>query len=183
MKKGLLAAVILLLLASSGFFAYRWNNAEKRLAETVAYTHSFMDSLTATVEFPKPPYATGVRDSVYWQWVATSAQLKVRKAQEVVRHWVGLRQTVIEDYEVEILKQAGLVDPPKQLREDLEAHPELIPYDQVLGGTMSFGDIILLPQNYAFADFEDGHIGGNILLSYEVKDAKITWKRLWAELL
>jgi hypothetical protein len=35
---------------------------------------------------------------------------------------------------------------------------------------------------YAFATFEDGHIQGEMLLSYEVSNGKIEWKRLWAEL-
>ena len=42
--------------------------------------------------------------------------------------------------------------------------------------------IVLLDPPYVFAAFDDGHIGGHMLLSYEISEGKIEWKRLWAEL-
>jgi hypothetical protein len=183
MKRLLLAAIILLLVASATFFANRWRNAESRLEKNTAWTHSFMDSLGSTIEFPAPPYMTGARDSVYWQWVATSATLKVRMAQQIVRDLNATRADALDDSDVFVLKQRGLADPSRELRQSLEAHVDLIPYEAVLGGTMGFHQIVLLPNGFVFAEFDDGHIQGHMLLSYEVEDGKIEWKRLWAELI
>ena len=41
--------------------------------------------------------------------------------------------------------------------------------------------IVLLKPPYIFAEFEDGHIGGTMLVQYTVlPGAQIQWKRLWA---
>ena len=43
--------------------------------------------------------------------------------------------------------------------------------------------IALLKAPYAFAEFEDGHIGGVMLVKYTIRPgAQIDWKRLWASL-
>jgi hypothetical protein len=88
--------------------------------------------------------------------------------------------------EVEGMKREGLENPPKQLRESLVAHPELIPYRGTGGATMAFvpGErILLLRRPYAFAEFEDGHAGGNMLLEYSILPGpRVEWKRLWAAL-
>jgi hypothetical protein len=182
-KRLLLAAIILLLVASTAFFAHRWRSAEIRIVRQTEWTHLFMDSLGSNIEFPKPPYATGVHDSVYWQWVATSATLKLRMAQKVVQDLVATRQAALDENDILVLKHQGLTEPAKQLRESLESHLELIPYEAVLGGTMGFHQIVLLPNQFVFAEFDDGHIQGHMLLAYEVEAGKIEWKRLWAELL
>lgn len=178
-----LLTCFLLTLLAAGYFAYRWRKADAELRETVQWTHVVMDSLAADMTFPNPPYQTGVRDSVYWQWVATGAQLKLRKAQEIVRHWVSLRSTLLDEIDLMHLKEEGLDDPPRQLRESLIARADLIPFPGELGGTMRFHEdaIVLLPPPYAFATFEDGHVGGSMLVAYSVKPgARIEWTRLWA---
>lgn len=74
----------------------------------------------------------------------------------------------------------GLRDPNKDIRADLIKHNELIPYKGVLGGTMKFNsdkDIYILSAKWVRAYFDDGHIGGWILLEYQVSDGgKILWK-------
>jgi hypothetical protein len=185
MKKNLLVIALFVSLLASGLFAYRWRKADAQRRETIQWTHALMDSLATTVAFPNPPYRTAERDSLYWRWVATMAEIKMRNWQGVVRHWVGLRQTLLEEYEIEELKTAGLTDPPRQLRESLVAHADLIPYPGVLGGTMSIDSdhIVLLQSPYAFAIFEDGHEQGSMLVSYSVQPGgRIEWKRLWAAL-
>lgn len=61
---------------------------------------------------------------------------------------------------------------------DLLKHPELIPYEAVLGGVMSFykETTDVLSDRWVFAYFEDGHINGNMLLEYSVKNGVISWK-------
>lgn len=67
----------------------------------------------------------------------------------------------------------------KDIINDLRKHPELIPYDGVLGGTMGFYDpegIHILSDRWVFAGFDDGHINGYMLLSYSINDGKISWE-------
>jgi len=169
----------------AGFFAYRWHKADTQLRQHVAWTSSFMDSVSTTMEFPNPPYLGGARDSVYWQWVATGATIRTRQMQGVARHWIAQRQTLLDEIDLMQLKEQGLEDPPRQLRESLLARVDLIPFTGELGGTMRIDDesIVLLNPPYAFATFEDGHVGGSLLAKYSIKPGgRIEWARLWAEL-
>ncbi len=62
---------------------------------------------------------------------------------------------------------------------DLISHPELIPYEGVLGGTMGFyarDSVRVLSDRWALATFEDGHRMGGMLLRYQVTDRGIVWK-------
>ncbi len=65
------------------------------------------------------------------------------------------------------------------LVEDLLNRPELIPYEGVLGGTMGFyteDNIRVLDNHWIYAHFEDGHIGGAMLLAYRKRaDGQIEW--------
>jgi hypothetical protein len=91
---------------------------------------------------------------------------------------------MLDDADIAELKREGLVNPPKQLRESLVSHAELIPYRGIQGGTMFIlpdDAIFLLKPPYAFAQFEDGHIGGSMLLEYSILPGpQIEWKRLWS---
>lgn len=62
---------------------------------------------------------------------------------------------------------------------------EIIPVDGVLGGTMGFharDEIHVLGDRWVFAPFEDGHIGGHMLLEYSVdRSGKIHWTVLATE--
>ncbi len=184
-QRAIILPVLILSVVAAGYFAYRWRQAESRRMETVRWTHFVMDSLGTTLSPPAPPVGAEGKDSVYWQWVATTAQLQSRRWQEAVRHWVGLRSTLLDEADITDLKRQGLENPPRQLRESLIAHAELIPYPGVLGGKMFIvpdEKIVLLKPPYAFAEFEDGHIGGTMLVKYTVLPGpQIQWKRLWAE--
>jgi hypothetical protein len=183
MKNALLAAVIVVLIVTSGWFAVRCHNAESRLEKNVAWTRSLMDSVAATVKLPPPPMFV-TRDSTYFKWVAASAEMNLQRSRNVMEKQTALRQTVLDEYGIADLKERGLTDPAQQLRQDLISKPALIPFPGVLGGTMSFEEpyIVLLKPPYVFAAFDDGHIVGHMLLSYTVEDGKIEWKRLWSVL-
>jgi len=142
-----------------------------------------MDSLGTTLSLPPPPVEPWGRDTVYWQFVATAARLQSRRWQNAVQHWAQARGTLLDEIDVEELRKAGVADPGRQLRDSLSAHPELIPFDPVLGGTMRYGDIDLLQPSFVFAEFDDGHINGSMLLEYRVEQGpRIHWHRLWARL-
>jgi hypothetical protein len=92
---------------------------------------------------------------------------------------------LLNDFELRRLVRMGLKDPVNELRHDLVLHPELIPYKGILGGTMGFTNdsIALLSTQWAFARFEDGHIAGRCLLSFEVgPGGRISWKVIAATL-
>jgi hypothetical protein len=186
MKKVIVAIALVACLAPAAFFAVRWQGAETRLRAHREWSAFLADSVRESLTFPRPPDGPEGRDSLYWQWVATGAQLQSRRWQQAVRHWVENRATLLDAAAIELLKRDGLTDPPRQLRDSLVAHPELIPYEGVQGGTMFFlpdEAIVLLEPPYAFARFEDGHIGGSMLVAYAVENGpepRVLWKVLWA---
>lgn len=86
---------------------------------------------------------------------------------------------------VDRLRKQGLADPDEDLVRDLQAHPDLIPFEGVVGGTMGFyypQYIFPLDHRYLIAWFDDGHIGGSMLLKYDVENGTIRWTVLDARL-
>lgn len=87
----------------------------------------------------------------------------------------------ISEAEIAALRDQGLADPVSDIKTDLARHPELIPVAGTPGGTMGFyayDRIWILNGRWAYADFEDGHIGGSMLLEYWVEGGRIRWTRL-----
>ena len=88
------------------------------------------------------------------------------------------------EYFIEEMKRKGLTNPVENIISDLQKHPELIPYEGTLGGTMGFyfkKEIWVLNNKWVFAYFEDGHTSGYLLLEYTVTDdGRINWKRIAA---
>ena len=179
----LLSVALLASLTACAIFAAKWQHAERRAADTARWTRLVMDSISTTQELPYPPIQPWGRDTLYWQWVATSTQMQSRRLRLAVQNWARGRGTILDDADIENLRKQGFANPIQQLRDSLLAHPRLIPYKAVLGGTMMFEDVVLLQPPFVFAGFEDGHIGGSMLLEYEVADnGRISWKRLWSRL-
>lgn len=52
----------------------------------------------------------------------------------------------------------------------LKAQPEAIPLQAELGGTMFFTDIKTLNDEWVYAAYEDGHVGGSALFAYRMAD-------------
>lgn len=183
MKARLLVVGFLVTLALAGAMALQWQRAERRRVDTVRWTRFVLDSLATTVKMPPPPEGTAP-DSVYWQWIATGAQLQSRRWQQAVRHWTTTRSVLLDEVDAMQLRSAGLRDPVRQLRDSLLVHTELIPEAALHGGTMRIwhGEhIVLLHSPYVFARYDDGHIGGSMLLEYAVDSTgAIQWKRLWS---
>jgi hypothetical protein len=83
--------------------------------------------------------------------------------------------------DIKDMKEKGLSNPVQDIISNLMKHNELIPYKGVLGGTMRFyeKEIRILTNKWVLAYFEDGHIGGYLLLEYDISnDGKINWKRI-----
>ena len=79
------------------------------------------------------------------------------------------------DFRINIME-----DPINYIKKDLVKRNDLIPYEAVVGGTMGFYDenrIHILNHRWVYAHFEDGHIGGEMLLKYDLTDnGKIDWQ-------
>lgn len=104
-----------------------------------------------------------------------SLQKQIAKENEKLK--IALRDIPTLDYsDIERLKDHGLQDPVEDITRDLEKHEELIPYEAVHGGTMRFHKVYVLTPKWVLADFDDGHIGGHMLLEYDVSDGTISWR-------
>ena len=91
----------------------------------------------------------------------------------------------LSKWAIEDFKKSGLEDPVHDIKADLMKHPELIPYEGVLGGRMGFysENNIRIIHDRVFASFDDGHIGGYMVLLYKVSSGgKISWKVLYSYL-
>ena len=93
-------------------------------------------------------------------------------------HVAGERRDLLDSVERDWLRRAGFAAPAESLRADLVRHPELIPTEGVVGGTMAFRPdaIYLLPGGHVWAIADDGHIETALLLRYTVKsDTTVAW--------
>lgn len=82
-------------------------------------------------------------------------------------------------HEIAKLRMHGLKNAPQQVIDSLNERTDLIPYKAELGGSMRFWNIQLLKTQWAIAAFTDGHVAGDLLLSYQLKeDGRIEWKLL-----
>jgi len=75
---------------------------------------------------------------------------------------------------------------PERLKRDLMDREDLIPFEGRLGGTMDFytADAIeVLSDSWVYAQFDDGHVQGGMLLEYSVgADGEINWRVIEARL-
>jgi hypothetical protein len=88
---------------------------------------------------------------------------------------------LIDEDEIDKLREAGLTDPLQQLVDSLMAHQEIIPHLGIHGGRMVFypQDIHVLNERTVFARFEDGHIMGSGVFEFTIEpDGRIAWRVL-----
>ena len=181
-----LVTAVVLGLVTCGFFAVGWRRAAHDASSTRAWARTVLDSLATSTTPPGPPIGPEGRDSVYWQWVATSAQLQTRRWQQALRYANERHGTLLEERDVAALKSEGLADPARQLRDSLMDHPELVHFKDKAGGSeMAFvaGRVVVLGRPFVFARFENGRAGGQALFAYRISEGpRVRWRRLWAEM-
>lgn len=173
----MLATLAAILAAMSIFFGHRWLSAERQCREAemagarLTYEYKAIRAVLDSLQAAISPSGGQEPNAPFWY----SQAIRARENQGML----------LGEIEIRVLKRKGLEDPVNELRDDLAAHPELIPYEGVLGGKMQFTrhSIALLSTQWVYAEFGDGHIAGNCLLEYEVEgDGTITWKVISAGL-
>lgn len=71
----------------------------------------------------------------------------------------------------------GIKEPEEYIKKALIEQPELLPAQGVLGGTMHFVKIEVLSEKWVIAQYEDGHVMGKALYSYDLeKDGTISFQ-------
>lgn len=75
-----------------------------------------------------------------------------------------------EEYEGRIFTNIGVKNPKEFIISSLRNKPELIPIEAVLGGTMRFGKIQVLSNEWLIADYNDGHIQGKAIFSFKLSN-------------
>jgi hypothetical protein len=100
-------------------------------------------------------------------------------------HLAGLlkEKPGLSSSEIRRFRDKGLEDPVAEIKESLQKQKELIPVEGVMGGTMDFHAAHVLTSRWVLAYFEDGHVGGHMLLEYDVSDeGEISWKLIRARM-
>jgi hypothetical protein len=86
----------------------------------------------------------------------------------------------LDDHHVDYLRKQGMTDPVREIRSHLILNPGIIGRPGVLGGKMGFyfpDGIHILNHRWVFAYYEDGHVGGAVLLRYNISDGgDISWE-------
>ncbi|HEU4333215.1 MAG TPA: hypothetical protein VFT32_01855 [Candidatus Eisenbacteria bacterium] len=116
--------------------------------------------------------------NVWLGWRATRTEPRTPTPPPTSEGGAGAHD-LLDSVERDWLQRAGFPSPADSLRADLLRHPELIPAEGVVGGTMAFreGSIWILPAGHVWAVADDGHIEVSLLLRYDVgKERRIAWR-------
>ena len=88
----------------------------------------------------------------------------------------------LNNFHINMMREKGLTDPVQDIITDLQKHRDLIPYKGISGGKMGFynkNEIWVLTNKWVLAFFDDGHIGGYLLLKYVVhNNGTISWQKI-----
>lgn len=60
-------------------------------------------------------------------------------------------------------------NPQEYIAEAIKQHENLIPIDAVLGGTMEFRQVQVLTEDWVLATYDDGHVQGRSIFSYQLQ--------------
>ena len=121
--------------------------------------------------------AAAVYFGIRWQ----AAERRAARAERISLQ-PPFQRVLLHELELAQLKKLGLEDPVAALKADLATQGELLPFEGVLGGRMSFYDkagMVFLPGGYVYAPGDDGHYLVHAVLRYGVEPGgKIHWKLL-----
>jgi hypothetical protein len=89
-------------------------------------------------------------------------QSRIQAVEEAMDRYTGLSESLRA-----VLISKGHLDPEGFLLNALKEKESLIQSAPVLGGTFFFTRIVILRDDLAFAEFEDGHISGYLLMVFQ----------------
>lgn len=104
--------------------------------------------------------------------------LKFIDDKEIINNNKSIIDNNIDSTTIKFLKENGIND-YKYILSELESHPEIIPFEGVLGGTMKWyaSETKFINNRWIYGYFEDGHVAGHAILKYTIKDDKtISWE-------
>ncbi len=163
----------------------RLRSAQAHADSASSWMSAFRDSLAhGGTAPPVPAYAAG-HDSTWYVMLARSSSALEHFWHEQAMKARASGNMMLSKGEIESLRRQGLQDPVEDLRHDLVAHPELIPYRPTHGEFQFLApeEIVLLPGSWVCAYFEDGMVPGHLLLRYQVlPGGRIVWRRLDGQL-
>lgn len=90
-----------------------------------------------------------------------NTQSRIRSVADAMNRYSGLSDTLRKS-----LISKGHSDPEGFLLNALKEKEHLIKSAPVLGGTFFFVKLVLLRDDLAYAEFEDGHISGYLLIAF-----------------
>lgn len=124
--------------------------------------------------------------SAYFRHYVDSLETELGALRQATEHPSPRMLHPISDTDVQELKRRGLGDPIPDLVKDLVAHPEIIPGKTAfVGGRFGFYDVAgirVLDRHWVLAPFDDGHVGGDLVLEYMVDKGKVRWRVLLQEM-
>lgn len=86
---------------------------------------------------------------------------------------------IANELDNEVYKKFEIENPIEYIKQSLRNKPEQIPLEPILGGTMHFGNIQILGKKWIIAEFDDGHIYGRGIYTYNLqKDCKVEFELL-----
>ncbi|MEG9328801.1 hypothetical protein V6B16_12720 [Salinimicrobium catena] len=63
----------------------------------------------------------------------------------------------------------SIEDPKEMIKTALKKHPEIIPLDPVVGGSMQFREVKVLTNDWVLGIYDDGHIQGKSIYRYKLQ--------------
>ena len=85
-----------------------------------------------------------------------------------------------EDFTIYFGRAFDSIENPEEfIVNSLKQHPDLIPLDPVLGGTMEFRQIKVLTNDWVLGIYDDGHVQGKSIFSYNLTaDGQLNFEHL-----
>ncbi len=74
------------------------------------------------------------------------------------------------EYPIFFGKRFDTIDNPNEfIRKSLKEHPEIIPLEAEVGGTMAFREVKVLTEDWVLGIYDDGHVQGKSIYRYRLQ--------------
>lgn len=77
---------------------------------------------------------------------------------------------IAAEYPIFFGKKFDTIENPKEfIRNSLKEHPEKIPLEAEVGGTMAFREVKVLTEDWVLGTYDDGHVQGKSIYRYRLQ--------------